>query len=302
MHLDLPRAVRTRLNPDERYGLRLTLVAVAVLVVAIPFAYLTFEVLGAGPLTRLDSRVANALNDWAHQRPNVVRGLEAVSLLAKPITLWVIAGVAVVWLWRIGRPRIAVFVVVTSLGGGLVDTLVKVAVDRPRPVVDHPVATAFGKSFPSGHAMGATVVYGALLVAFWTLLPRRARRPALAATVALVLAVGTSRLLLGVHFLTDVVGGYLLGLAWLSGAVAAFESWRHERVVEAVQGVTREDGAMGTWDDEGGAGDEGEDVGRAPICPSCGVTALPAELSNVIDSGFVCENPDCEAFGEPIER
>jgi hypothetical protein len=51
------------------------------------------------------------------------------------------------------------------------------------------------------------------------------------------------------------------------------------------------------WDEV----DDGADVGRAPICSSCGVTALPAELSHVIDSGFVCENPDCEAFGEPVE-
>jgi hypothetical protein len=43
------------------------------------------------------------------------------------------------------------------------------------------------------------------------------------------------------------------------------------------------------------------DVGRAPICSSCGVTALPAETSNVIDSGFVCENPDCDAFGDAVE-
>ena len=43
------------------------------------------------------------------------------------------------------------------------------------------------------------------------------------------------------------------------------------------------------------------DVGRAPICPSCGVTALPAETSNVIDSGFVCESPDCDAFGDAVE-
>ena len=100
MHLDLPRAVRARLDPDERFGLRLSLVAIAVLVVAIPFAYLTFEVLGAGPLTRLDARVANDLNAWAYQRQNLVRGLEAVSLLAKPITLWLIAGAAVLWLWR----------------------------------------------------------------------------------------------------------------------------------------------------------------------------------------------------------
>lgn len=60
---------------------------------------------------------------------------------------------------------------------------------------------------------------------------------------------------------------------------------------------------MSMWDDDYGDDDsdrDSEDVGRAPICPSCGVTALPAELSNVIDSGFVCANPDCEAFGEPI--
>ncbi len=42
------------------------------------------------------------------------------------------------------------------------------------------------------------------------------------------------------------------------------------------------------------------DTGRAPICPYCGVTALPADPSNVIDTSFVCENPDCEAFGEQV--
>ncbi|MEY2469872.1 MAG: hypothetical protein QOF21_2570 [Actinomycetota bacterium] len=44
--------------------------------------------------------------------------------------------------------------------------------------------------------------------------------------------------------------------------------------------------------------DDGVDVGRAPICPYCGVTALPAETD---DSAFVCENPDCEAFGDAVE-
>ena len=45
---------------------------------------------------------------------------------------------------------------------------------------------------------------------------------------------------------------------------------------------------------------EEDDVGRAPICPFSGVTALPEETSNVLDSGFVCENPDCDAFGEMV--
>lgn len=45
---------------------------------------------------------------------------------------------------------------------------------------------------------------------------------------------------------------------------------------------------------------EDADAGRAPICPACGVTALPAETSNVIDAAFVCENPDCDAYGETV--
>jgi undecaprenyl-diphosphatase len=108
-------------------------------------------------------------------------------------------------------------------------TLVKVLVDRPRPEVDHPIATAFGKSFPSGHALSSTVVFGALLLTFLPVLSRRWRHVAVAFTVVLVLAIGASRLLLGVHFVSDVVGGYVLGIAWLLTATAIFEIWRVER-------------------------------------------------------------------------
>jgi undecaprenyl-diphosphatase len=116
------------------------------------------------------------------------------------------------------------------VGGSLVDTAVKLIVNRPRPVVDHPLDTAFGTSFPSGHAMASTLTYGAVLLAFLPVLSRGWRRVAEIATVVVVLAIGSSRLLLGVHFVTDVVGGYLLGLAWLLAATAVFEIWREEEV------------------------------------------------------------------------
>jgi hypothetical protein len=47
--------------------------------------------------------------------------------------------------------------------------------------------------------------------------------------------------------------------------------------------------------------DEDPDDGRAPICPYCGVTALPAELSHVLDTDFICDNADCDAYGERVE-
>jgi hypothetical protein len=54
-----------------------------------------------------------------------------------------------------------------------------------------------------------------------------------------------------------------------------------------------EDGGMSGWDQD-------PDEGRAPICPYCGVTALPAELSHVLDTSFICDNADCDAYGEPV--
>jgi hypothetical protein len=56
---------------------------------------------------------------------------------------------------------------------------------------------------------------------------------------------------------------------------------------------------MSPWDDEA-HGDVGADDGRAPICPECGVTALPRESAHVVDPTFVCENPECEAFGDEV--
>lgn len=224
----LPAAIRRRTDPTTRYGLRVTLLAVAFVLVTVPFAILLFEVVAGGPLTRLDTHVANWMNAWVHGSPTLVRALEIISLFGLPpwLALCVTVGASFA-VWR-GRPRLAAYLVVTVVGGSLVDTAVKLAVDRPRPVVDHPLDTAFGTSFPSGHAMASTLTYGAVLLAFLPVLSRGWRRAAEVATAVIILAIGSSRLLLGLHFVTDVVGGYVLGLAWLLAATAVFEIWRQE--------------------------------------------------------------------------
>ena len=226
----LPDAVRARFDPGGRYGLRVTLVAIAIVLVAVPFSSLTFQVLADGPITRVDGEIANRLNDWVHESDVAVTFLEFISWLGRPVWFYVLIGGACLYLWRHAhRNRLIIFLVVTSLGGGLVDTAVKIAVDRPRPVVDHPISTAFGKSFPSGHAMSSLVCYGALMLVFLPVFrSTRARRAVVAFTALIVLAIGCSRLMLGLHFVSDVIGGYVLGAAWLVGAVAAFEIWRVE--------------------------------------------------------------------------
>jgi undecaprenyl-diphosphatase len=241
--MEIPRRLARHFDPDERYGLRVTLFAVAIVLVVVPFATLVFQVVAKGPLTELDGDVANRLNRSVHDSPGTVRVLEFISNVGKPITLFVVVTVACIYLlWR-RRLRLILFLVVTSIVGGLVDTAVKVLVNRPRPVVDHPITTALGKSFPSGHAMSSAVTYGALALVFLPVLPRRWRPVALGVVVVIVLAIGTSRLFLGVHFVSDVIGGFVLGLAWLAASTAAFSIWRTEqgkKPVDVTQGVEPE--------------------------------------------------------------
>jgi undecaprenyl-diphosphatase len=234
---------RVRTSPVERYGVRLTLFALAIVLVTVPFATLVFEVVAKGPLTRLDGDVANRMNDWVNGWPGVVSALDLVSGLGQPFTLGVVVTIGAVYAFARGRRRLALYLVVTVVGGGLVDSAVKVLVNRPRPIVDHPIATAWGQSFPSGHAMSSTVAYGALLLVFLPAIPRRWHIRAIAGVVALVLAIGLSRLFLGVHFVSDVIGGYVLGLAWLAAATAAFSIWRTDegrRPVEPTEGLEPE--------------------------------------------------------------
>lgn len=205
------------------------LVALAVVLVGIPFGLLLQQVTTDGPLTALDESAARWTNRRVQGEDGVIGAMHVLSFLGKPIFLAVVVGIPGLWLLHRGAHRLVVFLVVTTVGGGIVDTLVKVAVGRPRPEVEEPIVEAFGRSFPSGHSMSSLVTYGALLVVFAPLLSPRGRRVALAAAVVLVLAIGASRLVLGVHFLSDVLGGYVLGAAWLAGSVAAFETWRADR-------------------------------------------------------------------------
>lgn len=236
-------AARRRLDPEERYGLRLTLFAVAFLLVAVPFGLLLEQVKRHGTLVRADTAAARDLHRWVVGSPNLVRAFKVLSFFGSPDWFYVIVPLAALLVWRRGRNRLAVFLVVTTLGGGLLDTVVKVVVSRPRPSLVDPVATAHGKSFPSGHAMSSTIGYGALLLVFLPVVAPRLRAAVVAGFALLVLAIGFSRLALGVHYITDVLGGYVLGLAWLAASTAAFSAWRVERgkpPVEPLEGLEPE--------------------------------------------------------------
>lgn len=132
-------------------------------------------------------------------------------------TVTVIAPLAVLacgWLLSRGRQSGALAVLLAAVGAVALSSLVKVIVDRPRPPVHHLVHVT-SASFPSGHATESSAFYLVVVaVIVWPLSARVARWAASALLVALILAVSFSRVYLGVHYPTDVVGGLLLGGGW----------------------------------------------------------------------------------------
>ena len=138
-----------------------------------------------------------------------------VSAVGSPTSWRVLAGIAVVTLWLRRRRQPALLIAVTMAGAAILSAGTKTLVGRPRPVVALTVDRASGKSFPSGHALTSLVAVGLLVLLLWPASSARQRLGLLAAAVVVVAAIGFSRLVLGVHYLSDVLGGWLIGGLWL---------------------------------------------------------------------------------------
>lgn len=218
-----------RLDPIGRFGVRITLFALALILVGVPFGFLLEQVVRNGPLVRVDTWAANNLHEIVRHSRLVVFGLEVISFFGSPVWFYALCIPVAVLLWRRGRHHLVWYLAATTIVGGLIDTVVKNVVNRDRPSLKHPVASAFGHSFPSGHTMASVLAYGSLLLIFMPMIPPARRRLAVIVTAVIPIVIGFSRLALGVHYISDVLGGYALGLAWLVASTAAFEIWRDDR-------------------------------------------------------------------------
>lgn len=193
--------------------------------------------LGWRPLESVDHRAASGINNVIAGHGAVLRVVKDITLLGSTLVLSAVIGLAVLLLALRRRWRLAVYLVLTGAGALVLDPIIKALVGRLRPVLVHPVAHAPGNSFPSGHSLGSMVCYGALFLVFAPA-ARGRWRTCFAVLVAVVIAaVGLSRILLGVHFISDVIGGWAVGIAWLGATTFAFELTRRatgRRVSEPV--------------------------------------------------------------------
>src|ERR1700722_17214400 len=211
----------------------------AVTSAAFVFALLLVLVrLNWAPLESVDHRAAAWLNSLVAGQSALVSVIKAVTWLGSNGVLWTLTGLAVVVLAIRRRWRLAGYLLVAGAGVLTLDPVLKSLVGRLRPVVAHPVAYGTGDSFPSGHALGSIVCYGALFLVFLPATRGQWRRLFSAAIVTVIVAIGVSRLLLGVHYLSDVLGAWALGITWLGVTAFAFELSRSAAGAPAADPMT----------------------------------------------------------------
>lgn len=163
--------------------------------------------------------------------PSATAFFTAFTLLGTPLGLGIVALAATLWLAR-RHHGLALYLVVTTVGGALLSVALKRMFARARPNLRAALRSAQGYSFPSGHAMGSAIVLGALAyVVVRSSLPWRARLMAVAFLGTTVLVIGASRVYLGVHWLSDIAAGFAAGLVWLIAATVTFEMFRRVRQI-----------------------------------------------------------------------
>ncbi|MGN9840020.1 phosphatase PAP2 family protein [Nonomuraea sp. H19] len=212
---------------DHGLGLRLTVASLAAALVMIPFSLLL--VVAKMPVDGLDAEAARNLHEYALAHPDVTRFLIVWTDLFGPWP-WRLAVIAyAAWLLYKGALRLAAWAVTTVTVGGLLGLALKIIVARARPHLPDPVALAPGDSFPSGHAVNVTLGAGVIVLLVLPMLPRWGRAVAWAVACFLVLSVGYTRIALGVHWVSDVAAGIVLGAAVIAATAAAFETWRRDQ-------------------------------------------------------------------------
>ncbi|MEU6679909.1 phosphatase PAP2 family protein [Streptomyces sp. NPDC046925] len=178
------------------------------------------------PLRSLDGDIAHTTHGWAVAHDGLTQTSRVLTdWVWDPWTMRALITVAVLWVAFRGAYRLALWLAVTCAAGTLVQQGLKAAVDKPRPAWPDPVDSAHFAAFPSGHAMTATVVCGLIL---WLLRLYGAGpavwRTGVTLAVVSVVGVGVTRIWNGVHWPSDVMGGWLLGALAVTLAITTYTS------------------------------------------------------------------------------
>jgi undecaprenyl-diphosphatase len=223
----------------ERTELRVLVVSLGVLALGLAFVYVADNVV-EGDTRAFDERVIRVLRKADDPSlplgPTWLRdGALDITALGSPTVLALVVIAVTGYLFLHGLYRTGVFVFVASCGGWFLNFALKLAFERPRPSLVPHWRDVSSSSFPSGHALTSAAVYLTLGTLLMRLAKGRlAKFYCIAVAMLATLLIGATRVFLGVHYPTDVLAGWLIGMSW------ALVCWMIERVLERRAGLKRE--------------------------------------------------------------
>ena len=204
-------------------GLFLTLGAILALAGTWAFAYLAGRV-REGSTQAFDDLVMHAVAD--HQSPRVQQAMLEITFLGTGLVVMMIVAVSAMFLWITRHRYSALLLLFATLGALALNSLLKAGFDRPRPQIFQWGTHALTSSFPSGHAMSATVVYSTVAFLAARLEAKRLMRwVVMIIATLLILLICFSRVYLGVHYPSDILAGVLIGFGWAGFCMGSFEAF-----------------------------------------------------------------------------
>lgn len=219
-----------RFSPAGAFGLQLTIGVALILLAALAFGVLAEDVVRGAAITQVDVRLAQWFR--AHATPGFTRAMLFLTHTNGLAGTGVMAALLALWFWRRRQRDWLALTLVAVPGGMLLNVVLKHVFQRARPSLEHPLLTLETYSFPSGHTAAATVFYG--LLAWWLVQQMRsgpARVLVVLGAAAMVCLVALSRMVLGVHYLSDVLAALLESCAWLTVCVTAVSALRRRRAL-----------------------------------------------------------------------
>ena len=233
------RFLQARISPEGYLGLHLTVGMALIILTCWAFSDIAEDFSRTGWLATMDAGAASALHQYVS--PNLTRLVRALTFFGSVgFVTAVTMCITVVLAWRRAFYQLLMFIF-AMLGGSMLNIFLKHLFHRQRPVLEDPLVTLSRYGFPSGHTMGTTIMCGCLAIfAARRIRDKRHRIWPFVIAAIWVAIIGATRIYLGAHYFSDVIGACSAGVAWLTFCWTAVETLRRWRLRHGLRAERQE--------------------------------------------------------------
>ncbi len=229
-HPNFINLIYKKLSPRGYWGIHLSVGLLLSIVFILTFGKITESVMANEPLAGLDHWVNERILYFRTPLVNTI--MIIITQLGNQIFILPGSAIIIFYMFLKGKIDIIIGYITAIIGGGILNLVLKIAIQRERPISENTLAKVAGFSFPSGHAMLSMIFYG--MIAYLLIREIKSLKLSLfiiLSTAFIIFLIGFTRIYLQVHYLSDVIAGYIGGLFWLTINIIGLEIYKKKKEV-----------------------------------------------------------------------